>query len=137
MSPFKKIQIEPKGLISEEPKEKKWLKTEGKLTVDVFETDSEIIVQSAIAGIKPEDFDISIENDVLEIRGIRNNPQENKPKKNYFFQECYWGPFSRQIILPKEVDSSRTQSSMKEGILTIIIPKLKKERKKKLKLKEE
>jgi len=137
MSPFKKIQIEPKGLISEEPKEKKWLKTEGKLTVDVFETDSEIIVQSAIAGIKPEDFDISIENDVLEIRGTRNNPQENKQKKNYFFQECYWGPFSRQIILPKEVDNSRTQSSMKEGILTIIIPKLKKERKKKLKLKEE
>lgn len=137
MSPFKKIQIKSKNSIPEEPKERRWLKTEGKLVVDVFETDSEIIVQSAVAGIKPEDFEISIENDMLEIKGTRNDPQESKPKKNYFFQECYWGPFSRQIILPKEIDSAKTQSLIKEGILTIIIPKLKKERKKKLKIKEE
>lgn len=138
MISFKKIKIEPETEIKEEePKEKKWFKAEGRLTVDAFETDSEIIIQSAVAGIKSGDFDISIENDVLEIRGIRKNPFEDKSGQDYFFQECYWGPFSRQIILPKEVDTSKVQASIKEGILTVVIPKLKKERKKKVKLKEE
>jgi len=138
MISFRKIKIESeKEFNQEEPKEKKWFKAEGKLTVDAFETDSEIIIQSAVAGIKPGDFDISIENDILEIRGIRKNPLENKPDQKYFFQECYWGPFSRQIILPKEVDTSKIQASIKEGVLTVTVPKLKKERKKKVKLKEE
>lgn len=138
MTFVKKVNIEPETKsVKEEPKEKKWFKAEGKLTVDAFETDSEIIIQSAVAGIKSGDFDISIENDVLEIRGIRKNPLEGKTDQDYFFQECYWGPFSRQIILPKEVDTSKVQALIKEGILIVTIPKLKKERKKKVRLKEE
>lgn len=138
MTFFKKLNIETKAQdVKEESKEKKWFKTEGKLTIDAFETDSEIVIQSAVAGIKSGDFDISIENDVLEIRGIRKNPLEGKTSQDYFFQECYWGPFSRQIILPKEVDTTKVQASIKEGILTVTVPKLKKERKKKVRLKEE
>lgn len=134
---LKKINIEPGTEASKEAaelKEKKWFKTEGKLTVDVYETSSDIVIQTAIAGVKPEDFDISIEDDMLEIQGVRKKPEEDKSKKKYFSQECYWGPFSRKIILPKEVDNSRTQASIKEGVLTIKIPKLERERRRKIRL---
>ncbi len=139
---LKKIKIEAKEQPSpkkkrrkESPEEKKWFTLEGKLTVDVYETDSEIVIQSAIAGVKPQDLEISIENDILEIKGSRPNPEEESKKRNYFFQECWWGPFSRKIILPKEINSSQIQASMKEGVLTIRIPKTEKEKRKKIKLK--
>ena len=142
--PFlKKIKLESKTKTVEKEKKteikkteevgKKWFKTEGELTVDIYETKSDIVIQSAVAGVKGEDLDISIENDMLEIRGIREKPEE-KSERNYFFQECYWGPFSRKIILPKEVDNSRIRASMKTGILTIKLPKLQRERKRKIKL---
>ena len=138
MVSLKRIKIKPKVKTSEEKttnsEEKKWFQTEGKLTIDVYETSSNIVIQTAIAGVKSEDFDISIENDMLEIRGVRKKPEEGKDKKNYFFQECYWGPFSRKIILPKEVDNSRAQASIKEGVLTIKMPKLERERKRKIRL---
>ena len=138
MVSLKRIKIKPKVKASEEEttnsEEKKWFQTEGKLTIDVYETNSSIVIQTAIAGVKPEDFDISIENDMLEIRGVRKKPEEGKDKKNYFFQECYWGPFSRKFVLPKEVDNSRAQASIKEGVLTIKMPKLERERKRKIRL---
>jgi len=110
---------------------KGWFEAEGQLTVDVFETDEEIIVMSAVAGIKPEELDISVENDILIIKGLRKKyAQEQKGK--YLFEECFWGRFSREIVLPEEVDSARTQASMKNGILTIKIPKVTKEGKKKI-----
>lgn len=137
MVSLRKIKIKAKKSEEEivDPEDKKWLQSEGKLTIDVYETGSDIVIKTAIAGVKPEDFDISIENDMLEIRGIRKEPEETKTERDYFFQECYWGPFSRKIILPKEVDNSRAQASMKEGILTIKVPKLERERKRKIRLK--
>jgi len=104
---------------------------EGQLAVDVYQTDTELVIQSAIAGIKTEDLDISIESDSVIIRSIREYPPE-KGEKNYFYQECYWGPFSRQIILPEETDSGRAEASMKEGILTIRIPKIERKEKRKI-----
>ena len=55
---------------------------------------------------------------------------------DYFIEECYWGPFSRKIILPVEVDSSRADAAMKDGVLTVRIPKIQREKKKKLTIKE-
>ena len=107
---------------------------EGQLTVDVYQTDGEIVIQSAIAGIKPEDLDISVENDVVAIRGKREKQVEEKGQ-NYFYQECYWGRFSREIILPAEVDNSKAKATMKNGILTIKIPKIEGEKKKKIEVK--
>jgi len=104
---------------------------DGQLAVDVYQTDTELVIRSAIAGIKTEDLDISIESDSVIIRGIREHPPE-KSEKNYFYQECYWGPFSRQIILPEETDSGRAEASMKEGILTIRIPKIERKEKRKI-----
>jgi len=133
MTILKKIKLGTKTKKGEKAKEKKWLKPDGKLTVDVYETDSEIIIQSAVAGVKAEDLDIFVEDDVLEIRGLRESPEEAEGV-NYFYQECYWGPFSREIILPKEVDNSKIKASMKTGILVITLPKIEKEKKTKIKL---
>jgi HSP20 family protein len=115
-----------------------WFEQEGQLAVDVFQTDKEIYVQSAIAGINVQDIDITIENDMIMIKGNRGKPTDLDPKtnaKDYFYQECYWGPFSRQIILPAEVDSTKVEAVMKNGILTIKVPKIIKEVKKKVSIK--
>ncbi len=108
----------------------KWFEPEGQLAIDVYQTENELIIQSAIAGVKPENLDISMESDVLTIRGNRERLSEQE--ENYFTQECYWGPFSREVILPVEVDPGRVEATMKEGILTIRIPKILRERKRKI-----
>lgn len=110
--------------------EEAWPDSEGELVVDVYQTDGELVVQSAVAGIRPEDLDIDIEKDILVIKGARKN--SDAEKRDYFFQECYWGAFSRQIILPVEVDASRVKAEMREGVLTIRMPKIIKEGKKKI-----
>lgn len=104
---------------------------EGQLAIDVYQTDKDIVIQTAIAGIKSEDLDISIEADTVLIRGIRSEPLE-RGEKNYFYQECFWGPFSRQIILPEETDPSHAEAIMKEGVLTIRIPKIERKKKRKI-----
>jgi len=107
-----------------------WLNNEGQLAVDVYQTENDLIVQAAIAGMKVEDLDVLIEDEVITIKGTRPNPLHENG--DYFIEECYWGTFSRKIILPVEVDSSRADAAMKEGILTIRIPKIQREKKKKL-----
>jgi len=111
----------------------KWFETEGELAIDVYQTEKELVIQSAIAGVKRENLDILIEGDLLTIKGKREKPFDEGG--DYFTQECYWGPFSREIILPVEVDPNRVEASMKEGILTIRIPKILRERKRKIMIK--
>jgi len=83
--------------------------------------------------VKPEFLDISMERDVVTIKGTREKPFEEEG--DYFAQECYWGSFSREVILPAEVDPDRAEATMKEGILTIRIPKILREKKRKIKVK--
>jgi len=118
-----------------EVKKEKWFEPEGELAVDVYQTDGEIVIQSTIAGVKPENLDISIEDDQVLIKGNREKPAE-EDEINYFYQECYWGLFSRQIILPEETDPSRAEAAMKEGVLTIRIPKIERKKKRKIVVKE-
>jgi len=108
---------------------------EGELTVDVFETEKNIIIQSAVGGINSDELEISIERDMVSIRGKRERKTEEETK-NYFCQECYWGKFSREIILPMETDTSKADAIIKNGVLTITIPKITKEKNKKLDIKE-
>jgi len=133
--PKKTEKIEP---VEEKPKEssrgfnlQNLAGQEGQLAVDVYQTDKDLVIQAAIAGIKSEDLDISIEADTVLIRGNRNQPPEHG-EKNYFYQECYWGAFSRQIILPEETDPSHAEAIMKEGVLTIRIPKIERKKKRKI-----
>lgn len=109
---------------------------EGQLTIDVYQTPTEIVIQSTIAGVEPEDLDISITNDMITIRGKRQKQEEVKAE-DYFYQECYWGNFSRSIILPVDIDADKAVASLKNGILTIRLPKAEKIRTKKIKIKTE
>ena len=111
-------------------------KEEGQLAIDVYETENDIVVQSTIGGIKAEDLDISIEDDMVTIRGSRENKIEKEGKK-YFYQECYWGAFMRKLILPEEVDASKSKAVIKEGILTLSMPKIHRKTKKKIAVEQE
>ena len=108
--------------------------SEGQLTIDVYQNPDEIVVESTIAGVKPEDLDVAITSEAVTIRGKREK-QEIVKDENYFYQECYWGKFSRSIILPQEIDSDKAAASLKNGILTIRLPKLNRSKAKKLKVK--
>ena len=124
----------PEAPVEKEVQEKreKWFETEGQLAIDIYQTENELVIRSAIAGVKPEFVDISFERDIIIIRGKREKPSEEKG--DYFSQECYWGPFSREIILPVEVDPNLAEATMKEGILTIRLPKIEREKKRVIKV---
>ncbi len=100
------------------------IEAEGELAVDVAQTKKDLVVIAAVAGVKPEDVSITIDHDVLTIRGQRENKQKFDAE-DYFYEECYWGGFSRSIILPMEVQKDKAKASIKEGILIVKIPKAK------------
>lgn len=106
---------------------------EGELKVDVYQKGGNIIVKSTIAGAKPEDIDVAVNNDILTIRGKRHLDEEVADKE-YLHRECYWGAFSRSIILPCEIQKGRVKAVMRRGILTVVLPKA--EKKKEIKVKE-
>lgn len=108
---------------------------EGQLAVDVFQTDNEIIIQSTIAGVKSSDLDIMVQNDMVSIRGERKKEEEVNPS-NYFYQECYWGPFSRSVVLPEEIKTDGVKAELKNGVLTLRLPKVQKTEATKIKVKE-
>ena len=95
----------------------------GELVVDVFETNSDFVVLTAIAGVQIKDIDISVEKDMMVIKGHRPDPH-NDPEKKYFYQECYWGPFSRKIVLPENINTEAASAQMDKGMLVIKIPKV-------------
>ncbi|MFA5127095.1 MAG: Hsp20/alpha crystallin family protein [Patescibacteria group bacterium] len=102
--------------------EEEGLTEEGQLSVDVYQDKSNIIIRSTIAGVEPEDIDITFDNDMITIRGKRKKDASIR-EENYFYQECYWGSFSRSIILPVEVQADKIKASIRNGVLTIVMPK--------------
>jgi HSP20 family protein len=109
---------------------------EGQLTVDVYQNPAEIVIQAIVAGVKPEDLDISITQDMVTLRGKREDSRRIE-RENFFYQELYWGSFTRSILLPQEVDPDDAEATLKNGLLTIKLPKLDKERVQKVKIKSE
>jgi len=95
---------------------------EGQLAVDVGQTDDKLVVVATIAGARPEDVTVNIHNDLLTIRGHRQK-EIDLQDNDYFYKECYWGKFSRTIILPVDVLTDKAQATFKNGILTVVIPK--------------
>lgn len=108
--------------------------TEGQLAIDVYQTPDDIFIESAIAGVDPEDLDINVTNDSITIRGKRRHTREVSDR-DYLYQECFWGKFSRSIILPQEIDPDKAAVSFKNGVLKIKLPKLNKKKVRKLKVK--
>lgn len=131
-------QEEQNNLTNEEMPQSEWLGgdyDEGQLSIDVFQTPSSIVVKSTIAGVKPGDIDISINNDMLTIRGKREI-QERISEDDYLIKECYWGGFSRSIILPVEVDAEKIEANLDNGVLTVTLPKAKTAKQISIKVKE-
>ena len=106
---------------------------EGQLAVDMYQTPSEIVIKTMVAGVKPEDLDISITRDMVTIHGKRMESTEESGN-DFFHQELYWGSFSRTIVLPAEVEIEEAEAAEKHGLLTLILPKIDKNRQSKLKV---
>jgi len=109
---------------------------EGQLTIDVYQTPEEIVVQSTVAGVDPADVEIDATSESLTIRGERQRSQ-TVADSDYYYQECFWGKFSREVILPQEVDPDRAHSTLKNGVLTVHLPKVHKDRTRKITVKRE
>jgi HSP20 family molecular chaperone IbpA len=106
----------------------------GQLTVDVYETPSEIIIKTMVAGVKPEDLDVSITRDTVTVRGKREEDR-TVADSDYMHRELYWGSFYREINLPEEIDVEEAEAVEKYGLLIIRLPKIDKNRQTKLKVK--
>lgn len=96
---------------------------DGELAVDVYEADACFVVQATLAGVQPNDLTLSVHRDLLTIRGRRASCAPHGTA-TYLTQECYWGNFSRSIVLPEAVDVARATAALANGILTITLPKL-------------
>jgi HSP20 family protein len=112
-----------------------WLNDfEGQLNIDMYQTKDNVIIKSTIAGVRPEDIDITVANDMVTVKGSRRK-DEMVSGDDYFYQECYWGNFSRSVIIPVDIESEEIEADLKDGILTVIIPKAAKAKTKKVKVK--
>jgi len=100
-------------------------KSEGRLAIDVYDVDDAIVVVAPMAGVDPGDVDVHIHEDMLSIRGKRKKPALTGVPIGQYHAECYWGPFSRSIVLPADVSSGTAVAEYTHGLLTIRIPKKK------------
>jgi HSP20 family protein len=107
---------------------------EGHLTIDVYQTADSIVIESTIAGVDPGDIDLAISAESVVIKGKRER-KDRVRKDEFLYQECFWGRFSRSIILPQEIDPDRAQASLKNGLLKIVLPKVHRTQSKKIKVK--
>ena len=127
--------------IKSEKRDKKddndWMKEENEeaeLSVDVYQTPTDMIIQTMVAGVKPEDLELSITRDIITIVGKREE-HRNIDDSNYFTKELYWGKFSRTLSLPQEVEPEEVEATEKHGLLTIRIQKVDKDKTNNIKVK--
>ncbi|HET7529234.1 MAG TPA: Hsp20/alpha crystallin family protein [Candidatus Saccharimonadales bacterium] len=105
----------------------------GQLAVDVYETKEKLIVKGRVAGVNKSDLDVSISDNTLTIKGTLSAGNE-EGVENYFLQECYWGEFSRSLVLPVPVKEDEIEALLKDGVLTISFSKLKQDTVKKIEI---
>ncbi len=108
--------------------------TEGQLPVDVHETGGDIVIRAFVAGVRPDEPNLSISRDMVVIEGSREE-RTQASEADYFTRELFWGAFSRTILLPQEIDVENSSATAKDGLLTIILPKHDKARQTKIKVK--
>ncbi len=106
---------------------------EGQLAIDAYQTEDDIVIKAPIAGVQSEDLEVSVTDDMVMIKGERHD-EHAAGRDNYFCQECYWGSFSRSYVLPVAVDADKAEASLKNGVLTVKIPKLERTRARSLKV---
>lgn len=108
--------------------------SDGQLPVDVYQTANEIVIRTFVAGVRPDELNVSISRDMVVIEGSRDE-RDSIADSEYFTRELFWGSFSRTILLPQEVDVDNCSAGAKDGLLTLILPKMDKTRQTKLKVK--
>ena len=106
----------------------------GELTVDVYQTNDAIVIQTMVAGVDASDLSVSVTREMVTIKGKREAPKNVAPG-NYFYQELFWGAFSRTILLPAEVETEDVEATERHGLLTIKLPKIDKGRIQNIKIK--
>ncbi len=100
---------------------------DGELPVDMYQTRDSIVIRALVAGVSPDDLNISITRDMVTLKGQREEVQE-APDEDYYHRELFWGSFSRSIVLPEEIIIDEAEAREKHGLLEIILPKLDKGR---------
>lgn len=129
----KKFNDAEKAISNIRPEEE-YEEEDGELSVDVYQTPNEIIIEAMLAGVKPEDLQISITRDMVTIKGRRDGNTQISDD-DYFYRELYWGAFSRSILLPHEIEIENVEAVEKHGLLIIRLPKIDKARQAKVKVK--
>lgn len=123
--------------LNDDEADQNWLEeeqeVEGQLAVDVFQTKENVVIKAPIAGVDPKALEVAIAEDVVTIRGERVDDSVVE-RENYYVQECYWGAFSRSIIMPVSVNADKAEASLKNGVLSISIPKVIQDKIKKIKV---
>ena len=95
--------------------------SDAELPIDLARTGNKLVIRTPIVGANADDINITIENNSLTI--TKNSFREESDEGEYFYlQECHWGPLSRVIELPKEVDPDRIKAALEDGILTVTLP---------------
>ncbi len=131
--------VEIKGVSQKEEKKNGngWMEEENdemELAVDVYQTPTDIVLQTMVAGVKPDDLELTIARDMVTIRGKREE-NRNIDEENYFIKELYWGKFSRTVLLPQEVEPEEVEATEKHGLLTVKIQKVDKEKRTNIRVK--
>ncbi len=96
---------------------------EGQLSVDILETSHLLVIRAAIAGVTNDDLDIDVTADTVTIRGKRHHGWVEEPGEVAHIAECFWGAFSRSIVLPSHVKPDEADAELRNGILTIRLKK--------------
>ena len=109
---------------------------EGEIAVDVYQTETDVVIVSPIAGVDPADIEIGATDDTLTVSGERRS-EHSARGENVHTQEIYWGSFSRTVQLPVPCEVDKAQASYKHGILTVRVPKTGQTRKRTIKVKTE
>ncbi len=131
------VEIDTKNTTSSD--EKEWIADEGnfeegQLAVDVYQTPEDIVIKTMVAGVRPDDLDISITRDMVTVKGTRESANE-ATDDNFFFKELYWGSFTRTIVLPQEIEVEGAEAIEKHGLLIIRLPKVDKGKQTRLRVK--
>ena len=123
--------------VKEKKSDNNWIEEENEeaeLAVDVYQTPTDIIVQTFVAGVRPDDLELSISRDMVTIVGKREE-HRNIDESNYFTKELYWGKFSRTISLPQEIEPEEVEATERQGLLTVRLQKIDKDKKNTIKVK--
>lgn len=99
---------------------------------DVVETEREIRVHVEMPGLKRENIEVDVENNVLTIRGEKREERTEGQEGRYHLAERRWGTFARSFVLPRDVDAENIQAAFDDGVLTVRIPKSEKARRRKI-----